>query len=92
MQVVVCYDIVEDKRRARIVKHLKGYLEHVQKSVFEGDLDDARLHWMKMGIQGRINMETDTVRIYRLCARCTPLTEIIGLGVYVEGRDKDKII
>lgn len=44
MFLVVCYDIVEDRRRARLFRQMKDFLPRVQKSVFEGPLSDARYY------------------------------------------------
>ncbi|HDG96778.1 MAG TPA: CRISPR-associated endonuclease Cas2, partial [Desulfobacterales bacterium] len=35
MFYLVCFDIVDDRTRQRVVKVLKGYGHRVQKSVFE---------------------------------------------------------
>jgi CRISPR-associated protein Cas2 len=90
--VVVCYDIVGDSRRARLLKLLKGYLPHVQKSVFEGELNDARLVLLREQMLAVIDPREDTVRIYHLCGRCIPATEVLGTGVYVERGDEDVVI
>jgi CRISPR-associated protein Cas2 len=90
--VVVCYDVVSDRRRARLLKRLKGFLPHVQKSVFEGELTDARLVALRHMIAREIDPVEDTVRIYQLCARCIPATEVLGVGVYVETGDADEVV
>jgi CRISPR-associated protein Cas2 len=91
MYLVVCYDIVADRRRARLLKRMKGFLPHVQKSVFEGEVSDARLLALREMIQREIDPAEDTVRIYHLCARCIPATEVMGVGVYVERGDADEV-
>ena len=92
MHVVVCYDVVSDRRRARLLKRLKDFLPHVQKSVFEGPLTDARLVKMREMIQREIDMAEDTVRIYQLCGRCVPATDVIGLGIYVDREERDEVV
>jgi CRISPR-associated protein Cas2 len=92
MYVVVCYDIVSDRRRAKLLKAMKGFLPHVQKSVFEGELTDTRLLAMRERIGAVIDPAEDTVRIYHLCGRCIPATELLGTGVYVERGDVDEVI
>lgn len=91
MYVVVCYDVVSDRRRGRLMKRLKGFLPHVQKSVFEGHLADARLVELRAMIQREIDMEEDAVRLYHLCGRCAPATEVIGMGTYVE-QEEDQVV
>lgn len=92
MYAIVCYDVVCDRRRARLLRRLKGFLPHVQKSVFEGELSDARLIEMRRRIFETIDPAEDTVRIYQQCGRCIPATEVLGTGVYVERGDADIII
>lgn len=91
MYLVVCYDIVADRRRARLLKRMKGFLPHVQKSVFEGEITDARVLELREMIQQVIDPAEDTVRIYHLCGRCIPATEVFGVGIYVEGGDADEV-
>ena len=90
-RLVICYDIVDDAERARLAKFLKGYGERVQKSVFEGDVTDFRISGHRNGIKKIIDEEDDSVRIYHLCRRCEPATEIIGTGRYIE-TDEDTLV
>jgi CRISPR-associated protein Cas2 len=90
--LVVSYDVVEDRKRLQLAKFLKGYLDRVQKSVFEGVIADARLESLKRGIEKRIDRAEDSVRIYTLCERCVSNVEIIGTGVYVEREDEDVLV
>ena len=70
---------------------MKEYLSHVQKSVFEGELEDNRLESLRQMILEQIDPGQDTVRIYHLCARCIPITEVLGTGSYVEP-DGDEVL
>ena len=90
--LVVSYDVVDDRKRAQVSRFLKGYLERVQKSVFEGVIADRRLESLKRGIEKRINRSEDSVRIYTPCERCVSGVEIIGTGVYVERGDEDVVV
>lgn len=90
--LVVSYDVVDDRKRVQVSKFLKGYLERVQKSVFEGVIADRRLEPLKRGIEKRIDRSEDSVRIYTLCERCVSGVEIIGTGVYVERGDEDVVV
>ena len=92
MYLVVCYDIVSDRRRARVFKRMKGYLPHVQKSVFEGELADARVVALREMILREIDPHEDTVRIYHQCGRCIPATEVLGVGIYVDRGDADEVV
>jgi CRISPR-associated protein Cas2 len=92
LYLVVCYDVVSDRRRARLLKRLKDYLPHVQKSVFEGELADSRVVELRHKILQEIDPAEDTVRLYHLCGRCIPATEVLGVGIYVERGDADEVI
>ncbi len=84
MYVIVSYDIVLDRRRRRIHQALGGYLAHVQKSVFEGELPESRYPKLLALLAREMDQEVDSVRVYRICERCRPATEVLGVGVYVE--------
>jgi CRISPR-associated protein Cas2 len=90
--VVVSYDVVDNNKRLQLAKFLKGHLERVQKSVFEGVIPDRQLERLKRGIESRIDRAEDTVRIYTLCERCVSSVEIIGTGVYIEREDEDVLV
>lgn len=91
MYLVVCYDVVNDRRRGRLMRRLREYLRHVQKSVFEGPLDDERLIDLRSMIVDEIDPVTDTVRIYHLCARCQSATELLGTSTFVESEETDEV-
>jgi CRISPR-associated protein Cas2 len=91
MYVVVCYDVVGNRRRTRLMRQLKGFLPHVQKSVFEGEISDQQALAMREMILEEIDPSEDTVRLYQLCARCIPATEVLGVGVYVVRGDEDEV-
>ena len=88
-RMVVSYDVCDDRKRVRLAKFLRGYVERVQKSVFEGEIADRRLEPLRHGIQKIIDQAEDSVRLYTLCPRCQGATEIIGTGVYVQAADDD---
>jgi CRISPR-associated protein Cas2 len=92
MFLIVCYDVVADKRRNRLFKRLKGYLEPVQKSVFEGRLPERRLDALRSLILETIDPRVDTVRIYSLCNGCRGLVELIGTAAPVPDPAQDFIV
>ncbi len=91
-RIIVSYDVVSNVRRAKLSKFLKGHLERVQKSVFEGEIGDRRYEALKQDIAKQINQEEDTVRIYTLCERCVASVDIVGTGVYIEHGDEDILV
>lgn len=92
MYTVVCYDVTDDNRRNRLFGRLKGFLRHVQKSVFEGPLPQRRYPKLLETIEQTIDRELDTVRIYHLCQACHGLTDLLGTSVTVAETTPDLVI
>lgn len=81
MFYLVCFDIVDDRKRYRVVKALKGYGVRVQKSVFEcPDLNEEKLLRLIHTIEDIIDQTEDSVRFYPLCRRCYSGIEFTGIG------------
>ena len=78
MRVVVAYDISCDKRRQKVANLLAMVLTRVQLSVFEGDLPSEVLRKCVQRVLRHIDSETDSVRVYQLCASCVPRTDVYG--------------
>ena len=91
MFYVICYDIVNDKRRRRVVKYLESYGVRIQYSVFESELNKIQLNKLTKGLSKEINKKEDSIRIYSLCAECRK--QIMGIGLD-KGRfyDEDYIV
>lgn len=47
MYVIVVYD-VDQKRCGKMLKLCRGYLHHIQNSVFEGEITEAKLEELKI--------------------------------------------
>ncbi len=77
---LVCYDIVEDRRRNRVMKLLKGYGFHVQKSVFECYLSATQLERLSKRLSREVDVKTDSVRIYPMTLQSVRQVQIIGIG------------
>ena len=84
---LVCFDIVSDKIRYRVVKILLKYGVRVQKSVFECMLNDARFVEMKNLLDKLINPDEDSIRYYQLCVNCEKCVAVSGLGSYTGRED-----
>jgi CRISPR-associated protein Cas2 len=67
---VVVYDVVDDRRRARLYKSLLAFGTPVQYSVFECWLTAAQFKALKAEVARRIRPRKDHVRYYYLCAAC----------------------
>jgi len=87
MFVMISYDIVEDKKRLKLMKFLKDYGDRVQKSVFECNLSPETYDQVKSGVEKIINKRKDRVRYYRICKGCVDKVEISGWGEVTEEED-----
>ena len=87
MLVMISYDVVEDKKRLKLMKLLKDYGNRVQKSVFECDLSTKTYEQVKSGVEEIINKRKDRVRYYRICKGCVDKVEISGWGEVTEDEE-----
>ena len=83
MYVIVVYDVNVD-RVNRVKKFLRRYLHWVQNSVFEGELTEADLEEVKLGLKDIIDENEDMVVIYRFRSEKVFKKEVMGF-------DKSKI-
>lgn len=67
--VLVIYDIINDKRRRKMVKCLESFGVRVQKSAFECLVDET-LYKKMLNRLDKIISKEDLLRVYRLSSRC----------------------
>lgn len=65
MFVILSYDI-NQKRVGKAMKICRKYLVHVQRSVFEGTITEAKLKSLKRELENVIDTEVDSVCIYEM--------------------------
>lgn len=87
MLVMISYDVVDDKKRLKLMKFLKDYGNRVQKSVFECNLSPETYHQVRSRVEKIINKKKDRVRYYRLCKECSNKVEISGWGEVTEDNE-----
>ena len=63
MFAIHVYD-VNQKRVGKILKICRKYLTHVQKSVFEGSITEAKLNSLKNELKRSIDFDEDGICIY----------------------------
>ncbi|HEY3229326.1 MAG TPA: CRISPR-associated endonuclease Cas2 [Roseiflexaceae bacterium] len=80
MFTIISYDIVEDKRRTKVMKLLKGYGTRVQYSVFECDLSKPQLDKVGGELRAIVDLNTDSIRCYVLDAAAVERIQILGIG------------
>lgn len=64
MYVIVVYD-VHKTRCAKVMKYLRTWLEHRQRSVFAGFLTDAQVKTMYQGLLNMINVKYDSIIVFQ---------------------------
>ena len=76
--VLVIYDIVDNKKRNRMVKCLERYGVRVQKSGFEAYLSKKKYEQLMNDASRIIDKETDSLRIYLLANKTSVRSWGIG--------------
>lgn len=80
MLYAIAYDIVDDRRRGRVARVLRGYGERVQRSVFECLLDPEVLADLLRRVDKEIDPAEDRIRVYPICKACSEKVVIRGSG------------
>lgn len=76
--MVICYDIPDDRRRAKVGKVLEGFGTRVQRSVFECDLTPKQIQRLKQKLGRVTKSPDDSLRYYYLCAHCIGKIEVVN--------------
>jgi len=84
MYVIAVYDIsttdpAGQRRLAQIMKKMRQYLHHTQKSVFEGELSEAKLMALQKESKNMINEQTDYVVFFRIDNKKNIKRQCIGI-------------
>jgi len=80
---VISYDIVQDRRRARMARLLEGLGYRVQYSVFECAMNRGNLSDFVQKGGPLLDLSTDSLRIYPLCASCAPRASCLGQNRHI---------
>ena len=83
MEVLVTYDVATDtaagrRRLRRVAKVCEGYGQRVQKSVFECIVNSVELEQLIHRLRLEINLDEDSLRVYRLREPREQYLQIIG--------------
>ncbi len=84
MFVLIAYDIPDTRRRTRVARILDDVGTRVQYSVFEGRMEETELAATVARLKRTIRPDEDKVRIYRICAGCLKMAQILGEGALVD--------
>jgi len=85
MYVIIVYDIkTEDvkgkKRLPKVMKKCRQFLHHTQKSVFEGEITEAKFYLLKTELSKLINKEEDFVVFYKIENKNNIVRDNIGVN------------
>ena len=78
MFVILVYD-VKERRVGKILKVCRQYLHWVQNSVFEGELTGAQLAKLQADLRRVLNMEEDSVVLYKFRTKHYFQRETMGI-------------
>ena len=70
LTTVIAYDVSEDARRARLAALLQMHGDRIQFSVFLCRLDDGELDELIDAAERIINVNTDSLYVFRQCPTC----------------------
>ena len=77
--IVIVYDIADDRRRLKIFKFLKNYATRIQYSVFEGNLTDEDIVMLEAELTRMMNPQKDGIALFQLCKKCNKSVKRIGV-------------
>ena len=78
MHFVIAYDVVQDRRRTKVMNALKDFGLRVQYSVFECELTAARAAELRERLAKLIDKKHDKLHMYPLCDACFFRSESLG--------------
>ena len=78
MYYILVYDVNVD-RVQKMLKIVREYLNHVQNSVFEGELTDAQLAELKDKMRALMDEGEDSIIIYRVGSKRWSNREVLGV-------------
>lgn len=78
MHFVIAYDVVQDRRRTKVMNALKDFGLRVQYSVFECELTAARAEKLRERLAKLIDKKHDKLHMYPLCEACFFRSESLG--------------
>ncbi|WP_169940371.1 CRISPR-associated endonuclease Cas2 [Campylobacter sp. RM15925] len=70
MKFVIAYDIQNSKNRKKLSDILEGLGYRVNLSVFECEINEAKLKKLIRELTPLVNSKKDSLRFYRICETC----------------------
>jgi len=78
MYYIIVYDVNVD-RVQKMLKLMRKYVNHVQNSVFEGELTNAQLAELKDKARELMDEDEDSIIIYRVGSKRWSSREVLGI-------------
>ena len=88
---LICYDVIQQKRRKKVAKLLLDYGHRVQKSVFELYLTELYFEECVNKL-AKIIAEEDSIRVYILHAASTEKMLLLGNSIQIKQLPAFKIV
>lgn len=76
--IVVCYDVTDDRRRARLAALLQSWGDRIQYSVFLCAIEPEQAEVLTTEMTRILDLDDDSVFILRQCKTCW--SDLITLG------------
>jgi len=77
--IVVVYDISDNKTRHIVGEILEGFGTRVNRSVFECQIKNLKQrNNLELAILNEIDIGVDSVRIYSVCSNCIKSSNVLG--------------
>ncbi len=77
MYVILVYDVAQE-RVAKVCQFLRRYMNWVQNSAFEGELSEAQVERLKLGLRELIDEDRDSIYLYILRDARWVRREVLG--------------
>lgn len=92
MEILVAYDVSTElpagrRRLRKVAKICEGFGQRVQKSVFECVLSEMQLVQLEHRLRGVIDVDVDSLRIYRLREPRERYLRVLGRDVKFDIRE-----
>lgn len=81
MKYLICYDISNHKRRAKVSKYLCNKGDRTQKSFFSCIITNTDISGVKNALKALIDPKKDKVAVYPICDKCLESGHYVGCSV-----------
>lgn len=87
MYVLIIYDIIDNKKRTKLAKHLQGYGFRIQKSAFEATISKSKYNKLLNEMPVFVS-EGDSIKVYKIIGK----GQVTSFGVETDVKQDDIIV